>query len=63
MSETNTINGYTIKQNPAGEWWMVDLANENVAGPFASEQAAIEIASVFQDQPAPPARRRNKKTN
>lgn len=61
MSTVNSVNGYTIQQNDSGEWWMLDGANEQVAGPFASEQAAIEIASVFQDQPAPPARRRAKK--
>ncbi|MES2869739.1 MAG: hypothetical protein V4749_09240 [Pseudomonadota bacterium] len=61
MSDVNSVNGYTIKQVASGEWWMLDLAGEQVAGPFATEQAAIEIASVFQDQPAPPARRRNKK--
>ncbi|MEB0204244.1 hypothetical protein [Pseudomonas sp. CCC3.1] len=62
MSATNSTNGYLIKNVSPGEWWIVDSSEEKVAGPFTSEQTVIEVASVFQDQPEPPARRRNSKS-
>ncbi|MFJ7882877.1 hypothetical protein ACIQYF_05095 [Pseudomonas sp. NPDC096917] len=62
MSATNSINGYLIKNVSPNEWWIVAPSEEKVAGPFTSEQAAIEVASVFQDQPEPAARRRNRKS-
>jgi hypothetical protein len=61
MSATNSINGYLIKNVSPNEWWISDSSEEKVAGPFESEQAAIEVASVLQDQPTPAARRRNSK--
>lgn len=62
MSAENSINGYLIKNVSPSEWWIVDSSGEKVAGPFTSEHAAVEVASVFQDQPEPPARRRNSKS-
>lgn len=63
MSATaNSINGYLIKNVSPNQWWITDSADEQVAGPFESEQAAVEVASVLQDQPAPAARRRNNKS-
>lgn len=60
MSATISVNGYEIKPNEKGEWCVFDASGENVAGPFDSQQAAAEVAAVFQDQPAPAARRRSK---
>ena len=60
MSATISVNGYEIKPNEKGDWCVFNASGENVAGPFDSQQVATEVASVFQDQPAPPARRRNK---
>ena len=62
MSAANSVNGYLIKQIQSGAWWITDSSEENVAGPFSSEQDAIAVASVLQDQPTAPARRGNKKT-
>ena len=59
MSATISVNGFEIKLIESGEWCVFDASGENVAGPFASQQMAAEVAAVFQDQPAPPARRRN----
>ena len=59
---TNTINGYLIKQIGTDQWWIADASDENVAGPFTSEQSAIEVASVFQDLPAAPARKGKSKS-
>ena len=61
MSAPISVNGYEIKPNETGEWCVFDAFGENIAGPFNTQEAAIEVASVLQDQPAPPARRRNKK--
>nr|WP_314581255.1 hypothetical protein [uncultured Pseudomonas sp.] len=61
MSEVKSVNGYQIKKLQDAQWWLVGLDEEAVAGPFASEASAIEVASVFQDTPAP-RRRADKKS-
>lgn len=61
MAEVKTINGYQIKKLQDGQWWLVGIGDEAVAGPFASESSAIEVAAVFEDTPAP-RRRADKKT-
>ncbi|WP_347900663.1 hypothetical protein [Pseudomonas purpurea] len=60
MSAAKSVNGYLINQAKDGQWWVDSANGENIAGPFPSEALAIEVASVFQDQPAAP-RRRNAK--
>ena len=60
MAEVKTINGYQIKKLQDGQWWLVGIGEEPVAGPFASESSAIEVAAVFEDTPAP-RRRADKK--
>lgn len=62
MSATQNINGFMIKNVSQGEWWIIDASDTRVAGPFPSELMAIEVASVFVDQPAPAVRRRNSKS-
>ena len=62
MSAANSVNGYLIKQIQPGAGWITDASEESVAGPFSSEQDALAVASVLQDQPAAPARRGNKKS-
>ncbi|QPL29664.1 hypothetical protein [Pseudomonas fragi] len=57
MSATICVNGYEIKPDASGQWCVFSASGENVAGPFSSQQAAAEVASVFQDQPEPAARR------
>ena len=61
MSDVKSVNGYQIKKLHDGQWWLVGHDEEAVAGPFASESSAIEVASVFQDT-APPRRRADKKS-
>ena len=61
MYAANSVNGYLIKQIQPGVWWITDSCDENIAGPFNSEQDAVAVASVLQDQPAAPVRRGNKK--
>ncbi|WP_421546740.1 hypothetical protein [Pseudomonas sp. QD4] len=61
MSAAKSINGYLISKAQDGQWWVTSSNGENIAGPFVSEALAIEVASVLQDQPPPPARRRNAK--
>jgi len=61
MSEVKSVNGYQIKKLQDGQWWLVGHDEETVAGPFGSEASAIEVASVFQDTPAP-RRRAEKKS-
>ncbi len=56
MSEVKSVNGYLIKKLSDGQWWLVGHDQEAVAGPFASEASAIEVASVFEDTPAPRSR-------
>ncbi|TDV67615.1 hypothetical protein [Pseudomonas sp. LP_7_YM] len=53
MSEAKSVNGYQIKQLQDGQWWLIGHDEEHVAGPFASESSAIEVAAVFQDTPVP----------
>jgi len=53
MSEVKSVNGYQIKRLQDGQWWLVGHDEEAVAGPFAREGTAVEVASVFQDTPAP----------
>lgn len=61
MSEVKNVNGYLIKKLQDGQWWLVGHDEEPVAGPFASESSAIEVAAVFQDT-AVPRRRTDKKS-
>ncbi|WP_314915259.1 hypothetical protein [Pseudomonas helleri] len=49
MSATKSVNGYLIKNVSSKEWWMVAPSGEHIAGPFSSEEAAIEVAEVFED--------------
>ncbi|UZJ62488.1 hypothetical protein OKW98_12550 [Pseudomonas sp. KU26590] len=60
MSEVKSVNGYLIQKLQDGQWWLVGHDGEAVAGPFSSESTAIEVASVFEDTPAP-RRRADKK--
>ena len=60
MSATISVNGYEIKPDESGQWCVFAASGENVAGPFSSQQAAADVASVFQDQPEPAARRNKK---
>lgn len=57
MSQAKTVNGYLIKKLPDDQWWVCATEAEAVAGPFASESAAIEVAAVLQDQPKAARRR------
>jgi len=59
MSEAKNVNGYLIKKLQDGQWWVSDASGEAIAGPFASENAAVEVAAVLQDQPKAPVRRRS----
>ncbi|WP_397453536.1 hypothetical protein [Pseudomonas sp. NA-150] len=59
MSEAKSVNGYLISKLKDGQWWLSDASGEAVAGPFASEAAATDVAAVLQDQPKAPARRRS----
>lgn len=61
MSAAKNVNGYLINQAKDGQWWLTGINGEAVAGPFPSEALAIEVASVFEDTPAPAARRRGNK--
>ncbi|MGV8917683.1 MAG: hypothetical protein ACOH2R_07770 [Pseudomonas sp.] len=58
MSEPKNVNGYVVSKLQDGQWWLSDASGEAIAGPFASEAAAIEVAAVLQDQPKAAARRR-----
>ncbi|AZD02781.1 MULTISPECIES: hypothetical protein [Pseudomonas] len=62
MSATKSVNGYQIKQLKDGQWWLVSAQGENVAGPFASEAMAVEVASVFEDSAGHASARRNPKS-
>jgi hypothetical protein len=53
MAEVKSVNGYLIKKLQDGQWWLVGLDAEAVAGPCPSEASAIEVAAVFEDTPAP----------
>ena len=61
MSDVKVVNGYQIKKLQDGQWWLVGHEGEAVAGPFSSETSACEVASVFEDTPAP-SRRTDKKS-
>ncbi|NVZ29508.1 hypothetical protein HX881_28430 [Pseudomonas gingeri] len=58
MSAAKNVNGYLINQAKDGQWWVAGVDGENIAGPFPTEELAIEVASVFQDTPAPATKRR-----
>lgn len=58
MSIEHSVNGYIVVQIK-DEWWVCREKGEQIAGPFASQTLAREVAAVLQDQPAPPPRRRN----
>lgn len=57
MSQEKTVNGYTIKKLQDGQWWVCVPQGEAIAGPFASEGSAVEVAAVLQDQPKAATRR------
>lgn len=57
MAQAKNVNGYLIKKLQDGQWWACSSEGEPVAGPFASEEAAVEVASVLQDQPKAAPRR------
>lgn len=61
MSDIKSVNGYLIKEVTPGAWWVLDAAQAQVAGAFASETSAMEVAAVLQDQPDAPARKRKNK--
>lgn len=61
MSDVKSVNGYLIKKLGDGQWWVTATDGEAIAGPFASESAAIEVAAVFQDQPKAARRRSSPK--
>ena len=60
MADVKTVNGYSINQVKDGQWWVCATNAEAIAGPFASESAAIEVAAVLQDQPKAARRRGDK---
>jgi hypothetical protein len=60
MADVKTVNGYLINKLQDGQWWVCASNAEAIAGPFASESAAVEVAAVLQDQPKA-ARRRSEK--
>ncbi|MET0126496.1 MAG: hypothetical protein ABW209_13415, partial [Pseudomonas caspiana] len=57
MSQVKNVNGYLIKKLQDGQWWACSAEGEAIAGPFISEEAAIEVAAVLQDQPKAARRR------
>lgn len=57
MSTPLTVNGYLIKEKTSDAWWIIDSSGDEIAGPFASQQQAAEVAGVLQDQPAPLGRK------
>jgi hypothetical protein len=57
MAQAKSVNGYLIKQLQDARWWVCSTADEAIAGPFTTEQSAVEVASVLQEQRAAPARR------
>lgn len=62
MSATKSVNGYQIKQAKDGQWWLASAQGEHIAGPFASEAMAVEVASVFEDQAGHASSRRSPKS-
>jgi len=60
MSAAKKVNGYLITQAKDSQWWLTGGDGEPVAGPFPTEALAIEVASVFEDTPAPARRRGGK---
>jgi len=50
MSEPKGVNGYLIKQQPDGQWCLINFHGESVAGSFATEREAIAVAEVFVDE-------------
>jgi len=60
MSEAKSINGFLINQEKDGQWWICNFGGgETIAGPFATEALAIEVASVLQLE-HPTVKRRGK---
>ncbi|MGY2291033.1 hypothetical protein ACW9H6_14445 [Pseudomonas sp. SDO528_S397] len=59
MSDAKKVNGYLIEKHD-GQWWMVGFENERVAGPFAKESDAVDVANVFEDL-APRASQKTKR--
>lgn len=62
MSEVKSVNGYLIKKLEDKQWWVTDADGEAIAGPFATESSAIEVAAVLQDQPKAARRRSSPKS-
>ncbi len=62
MTVGKTVNGYLINQASDGSWWVCTVSEEQIAGPFATEKQAAEVAEVLQDQPPPPRRRSGPRT-
>ena len=58
MSAAKSVNGYLINQAKDGQWWVDSVGGENIAGPFPTQELAIEVASVLQDQPTAFTRKR-----
>ncbi|WP_426139361.1 hypothetical protein [Pseudomonas sp. DWP3-1-2] len=61
MSDVKSVNGYLIKKLNDGQWWVTATDGEAIAGPFATEAAAVEVAAVLQDQPKAARRRSSPK--
>lgn len=61
MSQEKNVNGYLIKKLQDSQWWACSADGEAIAGPFASEEAAVEVAAVLQDQPKAARRRPSNK--
>ncbi|WP_247257509.1 hypothetical protein [Pseudomonas moorei] len=57
MSAAKSVNGFLINKAKDGQWWVGSVAGENIAGPFASEALAIEVASVLELEHPEPKRR------
>lgn len=58
MPMEKTVNGYLIRAEADGNWWIIGIGDEKVAGPFSDERQAGEVAAVLQDLPAKPVRQK-----
>ncbi|EJL04056.1 MULTISPECIES: hypothetical protein [Pseudomonas] len=61
MSVTKNANGYSVSQDKAGQWWIINYHGEQVAGPLPSKAMAVEVAAVFQDDRSAPAEKEREK--
>lgn len=55
--QAKSVNGYSILQKPSADWWICTEQGEDIAGPFATQAQACEVAAVLQDQRPAPTRR------